>query len=77
MEDIDLSAIHNKIIAAGVNSLMLTSKLDGLESKLLNEFLRSSFDIIIPCWDHLDDKVKFQIFLIHLDRFKDYMVGKG
>lgn len=63
--------MFNKIIAAGLNSMNFSGSEEGIRT--LELFIKSDFKIILPCWDYLNDKVKFQIFSIHKDDFKKYM----
>lgn len=63
----------NKIIAAGANALGKKVNASEEENQLLERFVKEAFDVIIPCWDNLDDKVRFKIFQAHLTDFKEYM----
>lgn len=77
-ENEEKQMILNKIIAAGLNSLAIhaSQKSDSEERKVLENFVSQSFENIIPCWQFLDDKIKFFVFKIHAEEFAKYMTEK-
>ena len=63
--------LTNLIIAAGLNSLSLSSQEK--DQLLLNSFISQSFVGILPCWPHLSDKIQFHIFKSYITEFQAYM----
>ena len=69
--------LMNKIIAAGLNSLVsFVNNQSSQERNLLDSFVQQSFDKILPCWSMLDDRVKFFIFKAHISDFESFMRQK-
>lgn len=62
----------NKIIAAGANALSKSAQSE-TEKALLDNFIQDSFEVIMPCWEYLNEAVQFKIFKLHLDKFTAYM----
>ncbi len=67
-------SLKNKIIAVGLNSL--ASAWADADKELLNEFVTQSLGDVLPTWSMLSDKVRFQIFVNHIDSFRSYMEEK-
>jgi hypothetical protein len=63
--------LRNKIIAVGLNSL--ANAYGEADKALLNEFIMSDLGGVLPTWHLLGDKVRFEIFIIHIDSFRNYM----
>lgn len=73
-------AIINKIIAAGLNSLVpyINSSADKCEEKrLLDTFVTQSLDKVLPVWNQLDDRIKFFIFKAHISDFEVFISEKN
>ena len=73
--------IVNKIIAAGLNSLVAHVSINANpntdERKIIDLFISQSFDKIMPCWGMLDDRIKFHIFKSNISEFEQYMLEKS
>lgn len=63
--------IKNKIIAIGLNSLAAAWTEE--DKLLLNDFVQLSIEEVLPTWDLLSDKVRFQVFIKHFDKFTAFM----
>ena len=63
--------VLNRIIAAGLNSMMVYPKEE--DEALINLFTQESFKQIIACWPMLSSKVRFKIFESHSVAFEKYM----
>jgi hypothetical protein len=77
---VERQAIINRIIAAGLNSMVghtANNMSQSEERKLLDAFVSQSFDKILPCWPALDDRIKFFIFKAHVVEFENYMAEKN
>lgn len=70
VEKVEAANITHRIISAGLNSLSMT-KPEDLE--LLNQFSVQSFDVILSCWPHINEMVKFQIFKNHIEAFRLFL----
>jgi hypothetical protein len=66
--------LREKIIAVGLNSL--ANAWGDQEKTLLNEFVSLSLSEVFPSWQHLNDRVRFQVFSTHIDAFRDYMLER-
>jgi hypothetical protein len=79
----DKQEVVNRIIAAGLNSMSgkigFATTLDPAspERQLLDAFVSQSFERILPCWPHLDEKIKFYIFKSNVEEFLQYMNTKS
>lgn len=75
--DAEREALMNKIIAAGLNSIIVYASSNQSQPHpdrvLLEKFAQQSFDKILPCWSMLDDKVKFFIFKSNVEEFENFM----
>jgi hypothetical protein len=77
LQELEKQNLMNKIIAAGLNSLVgHINNPSSPERALLDSFVNQSFDRILPCWNMLDDRVKFFVFKSHILDFESYMHQK-
>jgi hypothetical protein len=69
--------VLNKVLAAGLNSLVSTATYSkGPDKDLLDKFITESFDKVFPCWDMLDDKIKFYVFKLYMPDFENFLKNK-
>lgn len=80
IKNAEKEAVINKLIAAGLNSLVghLNSNTNTSEERrLLELFMTQSFEKIMPCWPMLDDRIKFHVFKTNLVEFEKFMLEKS
>lgn len=70
--------VLNKVIAAGLNSLShcTTYTASTPDKELLDTFVSQDFDQVLPCWDMLNEQIRFYIFKTHIKSFEKFMRGE-
>lgn len=66
--------LKNKVLAIGLNSI--AAGWSDEDQDLLNTFVSLSAVEVLPAWDLLNDKVRYQFFLKHFESFRAYLLAQ-